>query len=233
MGVGDGGVSAIYSYSHTQGLYGGLELKGKVITVRPKCNEKFYNIKGVKCKDILHGDVRMPQNADYDRIIHLLNTYCIDHAFPQQIEETVDVEAMMNLNDVNIENAVNTLHSMFQDVDKEVIRIILMEQCWGDMDHATDVLLKMSKANTSKHAVDAKIEEYDTDVVRNEANKTEIKEIADKVKESVIKQGEIQKQAKFDCYEVIKGRCVSRAVESYQVEMRTTDSNRKVEAVEV
>ena len=32
---------------------------------------------------------------------------------------------MMNLNDVNIENAVNTLHSMFQDIDKEVIRIIL------------------------------------------------------------------------------------------------------------
>ena len=103
----------------------------------------------------------MPYNGDYERIVHLLNTYCIDHVFPQQIEETVDIEAMMNLNDINIENAVNTLHSMFSDVDKEVIRIILMEQCWGDMDHATDILLNMSNADTTKHAVDAKIEEFD------------------------------------------------------------------------
>ena len=232
LGVGDGGVSAIYSYSHTQGLYGGLEMKGKIISVRPKCNEKFYNVKNVKCKDILAGKYRMPKNRDYERIVHLLNTYCLDHAFPQIIEETVDIDAMMNLNDVNIENAVNTLHSVFSDVDKEVIRIILMEQCWGDMDHATDILLKMSKANTSKHKVDAKIEEHDTDVVRNEANIKEMQEIADKVKESVIKQGEIQNIAKFDCYQVVKGRCISRAVESYQVEMKTTDSNKKVESVE-
>ena len=30
LGVGDGGVSAIYSYAHSEGLYGGLELKRKI-----------------------------------------------------------------------------------------------------------------------------------------------------------------------------------------------------------
>eukprot|EP01083_Nonionella_stella_P093858 263225_1 len=232
VGVGDGGVSAIYSYSHSSGLYGGLELKGKIITVRPKTNAKFYGITKVKCADILSGFIDMPPNGDYARIVHLLNTYCLDHVFPQQIEETVDIAAMMALNDANIDNAVKTLHSMFVDVDVEVIRLVLMEQCWGDMNHATDVLLKMSTACTNKNRVEQKIEEYDEDVIKKDVDKKEIEEVAQNVKEAVFKQCAIQKIDALECYEVVSGRCVSRAVETYQVELKMTESNNVQKLIE-
>ena len=54
-GAGDKGMSAFFSYSHSQGLFGGLGLDGQVITVRPDCNAKFYGNK-VNAKDILSGD---------------------------------------------------------------------------------------------------------------------------------------------------------------------------------
>eukprot|EP01084_Bolivina_argentea_P283044 484654_1 len=240
VGVGDGGVSAIYSYSHTEGLYGGLELKGKIITVRPKTNAKFYNIKKVKCGDILSGYIPMPTNEDYNRIIHLLDTYCLDHIFPQQIEQKVDVEAMMELNDVNIENAINNLHSIFIDIDSDVIRIVLMEQCWGDIQHATDILLKMSNDNNkSKHSIECKIEEVDCDFIKQDIKPTdsnkllEIQEIANKVKHGVINQATIQKYEKgIKNYKVLNGRIISKAVESYQIEIQKTESNNKQSVIE-
>ena len=68
----------IYSYSHAQGLYGGLALDGKVITVRPECNKKFYK-RSVSCAQILGGNIEnIPNNEDYDMIIHLLDSYCLD-----------------------------------------------------------------------------------------------------------------------------------------------------------
>eukprot|EP00483_Globobulimina_turgida_P000846 UN00847 len=78
VGAGDKGVSVIYSYSHAQGLYGGLALDGKVIAVRPDCNKSFYK-KSVNCADILNGNIeQIPSNEDYDMIIHLLDSYCLD-----------------------------------------------------------------------------------------------------------------------------------------------------------
>eukprot|EP00486_Rosalina_sp_Unknown_P007311 CAMPEP_0201572212 /NCGR_PEP_ID=MMETSP0190_2-20130828/15354_1 /ASSEMBLY_ACC=CAM_ASM_000263 /TAXON_ID=37353 /ORGANISM="Rosalina sp." /LENGTH=443 /DNA_ID=CAMNT_0047997691 /DNA_START=28 /DNA_END=1359 /DNA_ORIENTATION=+ len=79
VGAGDKGVSVIYSYSHAQGLYGGLALDGKVISVRPECNKKFYK-RSVSCAQILGGNIDdgIPNNEDYDMIIHLLDSYCLD-----------------------------------------------------------------------------------------------------------------------------------------------------------
>jgi len=75
VGAGDKGVSAIFSYSHAQGLYGGLALDGKVISVRPDCNATFYK-KAVTCEEILSGAVEPPPNEDYETIVHLLESYC-------------------------------------------------------------------------------------------------------------------------------------------------------------
>eukprot|EP01083_Nonionella_stella_P210147 761079_1 len=56
VGAGDKGVSILYSYSHAQGLYGGLALDGKVIGVRPDCNKTFYK-QSIACTDILNGNI--------------------------------------------------------------------------------------------------------------------------------------------------------------------------------
>eukprot|EP01084_Bolivina_argentea_P287522 493376_1 len=79
VGRGDKGFSVVYSYSHAAGLYGGLGLDGKIISVRPKCNEEFYGEK-ISVNDILLGklDARNIQNNDYELITHLLDAYCID-----------------------------------------------------------------------------------------------------------------------------------------------------------
>lgn len=81
VGAGDKGVSVIFSYSHAQGIYGGLALDGKVISVRPDCNDKFYK-KKVTCFEILTGIFEPPLNEDYDMIVHLLDSYCNDDLTP-------------------------------------------------------------------------------------------------------------------------------------------------------
>jgi len=78
VGAGDRGVSVVYSYSHAQGLYGGLALDGKVISVRPECNRTFYK-RTVSVSEVLNGAVSaVPSNEDYDLLIHLLDSYCVD-----------------------------------------------------------------------------------------------------------------------------------------------------------
>ena len=60
-------------------MYGGLGLDGKIISVRPKCNEEFYG-KKMSVKEILLGklDPRNIENEDYDLVTHLLDAYCVD-----------------------------------------------------------------------------------------------------------------------------------------------------------
>ena len=71
-------MSVVYSYSHAQGLYGGLALDGKVISVRNDCNRSFYK-HSFECGDILNGKLdEIPANEDYDMIVHLLDSYCLD-----------------------------------------------------------------------------------------------------------------------------------------------------------
>lgn len=81
VGAGDKGVSVMFSYSHAQGLYGGIAFDGKVISVRPDCNDTYYNRK-VTCGEILTGEVEPPLNEDYDMIVHLLDSYCNDDLTP-------------------------------------------------------------------------------------------------------------------------------------------------------
>ena len=76
VGAGDKGTpSIVYSYSHAQGLYGGLALDGKYITVRDECNQDYYKSR-IKCTEILEGKIEAPANDDYRKIIKLLDDYC-------------------------------------------------------------------------------------------------------------------------------------------------------------
>ena len=70
----DKGVSVIYSYSLSKGLYGGLGLDGRIVLEQQQVNEQFYNKKGVTSKQILDGEVDegMPKNEDYEGILNLL-----------------------------------------------------------------------------------------------------------------------------------------------------------------
>merc|ERR1719242_1975376 len=95
-GVGDKGVSVIYSYSHAQGLYGGLALDGKVISVRPDCNKAYYK-RSVECADILNGNIdELPNNESYDMIIHLLDSYCLDTDMTPMKGEKLSMEDLNN-----------------------------------------------------------------------------------------------------------------------------------------
>lgn len=75
VGANSKGLSVVFTYSHSQGLFGGLALDGKVLSVRSGCNNAFYG-KEVHCADILSGKMEdFPKNADYDAIVHLLDRH--------------------------------------------------------------------------------------------------------------------------------------------------------------
>merc|ERR1719295_1209596 len=98
-GVGDKGVSVIYSYSHAQGLYGGLALDGKVISVRPDCNKAYYK-KSVDVGDILKGNIEeVPSNESYDMIIHLLDSYCLDTDMTPIKGEKLSIDDLNKIDD--------------------------------------------------------------------------------------------------------------------------------------
>ena len=79
-----------FQFTRIQGLYGGLGLDGKVISVRPKCNEEFYGTKST-VKNILNKvDPLTIQNEDYCRIVNLLNTYCAEDEDEKKNDDIAD-----------------------------------------------------------------------------------------------------------------------------------------------
>ncbi|KAL9116644.1 MAG: hypothetical protein Q9187_006833 [Circinaria calcarea] len=57
------GVSGIFSYSKTKGLFAGVSLEGSVIIERRDANEKMYNSR-ITAKQLLGGGVRPPPEAE-------------------------------------------------------------------------------------------------------------------------------------------------------------------------
>jgi len=91
VGANTKGVSLIFTYSHAQGLFGGLALDGKILSVRNGCNEAFYG-KKVECGDILTGNIGdIPRNRDYDAIVRLLNRHSqLDEIYDEVKEDIPD-----------------------------------------------------------------------------------------------------------------------------------------------
>lgn len=61
----EGGVmplAAIYTYSRSQGIFGGLSVEGAVVAAAPKTNEAYYG-RPVTPAQILYGDVPPPRGA--------------------------------------------------------------------------------------------------------------------------------------------------------------------------
>lgn len=54
--------AAIYTYSRSQGLFGGLSLEGTVIAEAPETNREYYG-REVNPEDILEGEIRPPAKA--------------------------------------------------------------------------------------------------------------------------------------------------------------------------
>ena len=77
VNVGNKQIKPVYSYSFgVKGLYGGVSLDGDILIVRSKCNKKFYGNK-YDIKNILNGNVNMPNNNEYyNKIITYLRDYC-------------------------------------------------------------------------------------------------------------------------------------------------------------
>jgi len=75
--LGDGGATGCFSYSHSQGLFGGLTLEGAALLARASDNESFYGRK-VSPKEILAGEVEPPRAA-YP-LYELLNNLCLEAA---------------------------------------------------------------------------------------------------------------------------------------------------------
>eukprot|EP01084_Bolivina_argentea_P290048 498160_1 len=160
----------IYSYPDER-------LNGKTISFKLGTNEKFYNLKGITINDILFENdvIKMPQNDHYEKLIDLLDTYILDHVFPQNIEEKVDIETIAKMHDKNIENSVDLLYSIYTDIDKDVIKVILMKQCWGNIKNAMDILSKMSKCQIDADKSKKVIQDKDIDgkeIVNDEKLKT-------------------------------------------------------------
>ena len=73
--VGDRGMMACFSYSHSRGIFGGLSLEGAVLSVRADDNAAFYGRKGVTVEEILGGRVPPPPAAA--PLYALLNRLCV------------------------------------------------------------------------------------------------------------------------------------------------------------
>ncbi|KPI37093.1 SH3 domain-containing YSC84-like protein 1 [Cyphellophora attinorum] len=55
---GSGGKKAVYTYTKSMGLYGGVTVDGTVIKANQKVNEAWYGQSGVTVEKILRGDVK-------------------------------------------------------------------------------------------------------------------------------------------------------------------------------
>ncbi|WP_246186500.1 YSC84-related protein, partial [Methylacidimicrobium tartarophylax] len=54
--------AAVYTYSRSQGIFGGLSLEGTVIAEAPETNREYYG-REVNPEDILAGKIRPPAGA--------------------------------------------------------------------------------------------------------------------------------------------------------------------------
>jgi len=88
--------NVIFTYSHAQGLFGGLALDGKVLSVRNGCNQAFYG-KAVECNEILSGKIsNFPKNKDYNAIIRLLDRHSnLDNVYHEVKEEDVSSQVVV------------------------------------------------------------------------------------------------------------------------------------------
>merc|ERR1719242_2702367 len=161
-GVGDKGVSVIYSYSHAQGLYGGLALDGKVISVRPDCNKAYYK-RSVECVDILNGNIdELPNNESYDMIIHLLDSYCLDTDMTPIKGEKLSMEDLNNQSDekkedVEEETMAMKVQSGFSKLTSSVSQKFLALTSKNEMQNEskTEVTLEQSAKKGSNANVSA------------------------------------------------------------------------------
>ena len=55
-------VAAVYAYSRSQGLFGGISLEGTVIATRNEANANYYG-RSVTSGEILSGKVKVPAGA--------------------------------------------------------------------------------------------------------------------------------------------------------------------------
>merc|ERR1712038_2191575 len=96
VGANSKGLSVVFTYSHSQGLFGGLALDGKVLSVRNGCNQAFYG-KAVECNEILSGKIsNFPKNKDYDAIIRLLDRHSnLENVYHEVKEEDVSSQVVV------------------------------------------------------------------------------------------------------------------------------------------
>ncbi|KAF9519905.1 hypothetical protein BS47DRAFT_1312139 [Hydnum rufescens UP504] len=82
-----GKVAAMYSYSKTRGLFGGLSIEGSVIMERQDANASAYHTPGVTVKSLLSGQIPPPPWASglYEALSKVIISYAgwIDDAPPQ------------------------------------------------------------------------------------------------------------------------------------------------------
>jgi len=70
--LGDGGVAACYSYSHSRGLFAGISLQGAIFMTRDSDNSKFYGYP-VRSQEILKGAAVPPDFEDLKRLYEVLD----------------------------------------------------------------------------------------------------------------------------------------------------------------
>lgn len=71
--LGDGGVAACYSYSHSRGLFAGISLQGAIFMTRDSDNARFYGCP-VKASEIMKGKVIPPEFEDLKKLWEVLST---------------------------------------------------------------------------------------------------------------------------------------------------------------
>jgi len=73
---GAGGFTSILSYSHSQGVFGGITMEGETLYGRQADNEEYYYKEGVTAEEILNGRIAPPSDPDAVKLYAILEQLC-------------------------------------------------------------------------------------------------------------------------------------------------------------
>jgi lipid-binding SYLF domain-containing protein len=83
------GVAAVYSYSKTKGLFGGVSIEGGILAERRFANNKLYGRK-VAARQLLSGEIEPPPAAE--RLMSVLSSPVFSPKLPAEVPAEVPVE---------------------------------------------------------------------------------------------------------------------------------------------
>jgi lipid-binding SYLF domain-containing protein len=86
--------NSVYAYSFSNGAFIGLSLNSGTVSVNNSVNDEFYDNRKIEPKDMLYGDIIIPQNGDFFQLKQLLKDYCANES--KAVHKPISDQNMMD-----------------------------------------------------------------------------------------------------------------------------------------